>query len=134
MCRRSTAIPFLDADYAAMLRFHTSEGAAVTLAAVHRDDVSRYGGVTIEGQRIVGFQEKNQNLAQAGSAPEPASSRATLHSRPASTKNSPSSSIFLSPKLRIFCPAAFEVDGFFLDIGIPEDLDRAQTELAGFAS
>ena len=27
--------------------------------------------------------------------------------------------------------AAFEVDGFFLDIGVPEDLDRAQQELAG---
>ena len=44
---------FLDADYAAMLRFHAAEGAAVTLAVVHRDDVSRYGGVTIEDQHIV---------------------------------------------------------------------------------
>jgi D-glycero-alpha-D-manno-heptose 1-phosphate guanylyltransferase len=27
--------------------------------------------------------------------------------------------------------AAFEVNGFFLDIGVPEDLDRAQRELTG---
>ena len=52
---------FLDADYAAMLRFHAAAGAAVTLAVVHRDDVSRYGSVTIEGQRIAGFQEKGNS-------------------------------------------------------------------------
>lgn len=38
---------------------------------------------------------------------------------------------FLMPEVRRLAPAAFEATGFFLDIGIPEDLDRAQTELRG---
>jgi NDP-sugar pyrophosphorylase family protein len=36
------------------------------------------------------------------------------------------------PEIVRLTPAAYEVEGFFLDIGVPEDLDRAQTELAGF--
>jgi D-glycero-alpha-D-manno-heptose 1-phosphate guanylyltransferase len=39
---------------------------------------------------------------------------------------------FLAPEVGRLTPAAYEVDGFFLDIGVPEDLDRAQTELAEF--
>jgi D-glycero-alpha-D-manno-heptose 1-phosphate guanylyltransferase len=39
---------------------------------------------------------------------------------------------YLVPEIGRLKPAAYEVNGFFLDIGIPEDLDRAQTELAGF--
>lgn len=41
---------------------------------------------------------------------------------------------FLVPEIKRLAPAAYEVNGFFLDIGVPEDLDRAQTELAGLSS
>src|SRR5580698_1551897 len=53
---------FLDADYAAMLRSHTATGAAATLAVVHRDDVGRYGSVTIEDEHIVSFEEKGSSV------------------------------------------------------------------------
>jgi NDP-sugar pyrophosphorylase family protein len=36
------------------------------------------------------------------------------------------------PEIERLSPLAFPTDGFFLDIGIPEDLDRAQTELANY--
>ena len=39
---------------------------------------------------------------------------------------------FFVPEVARLRPAAFKVDGFFLDIGIPEDYDRTQTELAQF--
>ena len=39
---------------------------------------------------------------------------------------------FLVPETARLAPAAFRVDGFFLDIGVPGDLDRAQTELSQF--
>jgi D-glycero-alpha-D-manno-heptose 1-phosphate guanylyltransferase len=122
---------FLDADYAAMLRFHAAAGAAVTLAVVHRDDVSRYGGVTIEDQRIVGFQEKGS------SGPGTISAGAYVLARnlawpPGLAENFSIETDFFMPELARLRPAAFKVDGFFLDIGIPEDYDRAQTELAQF--
>jgi D-glycero-alpha-D-manno-heptose 1-phosphate guanylyltransferase len=127
---------FLDADYAAMLRFHASQGADATLAVVHRDDVSRYGSVTIEGQRIVGFEEKGSsgpNQTRAGwiSAGTYVLSR-DLAWPPALPEKFSIEFDFFVPEVARLRPAAYKVDGFFLDIGIPEDLDRAQTELAQF--
>jgi D-glycero-alpha-D-manno-heptose 1-phosphate guanylyltransferase len=122
---------FLDADYAAMLRFHSSEGASVTLAVVHRDDVSRHGGVTIEGQRIVGFQEKGRSGPGTISAGTYVLAR-NLAWPPALAEKFSIEFDFFVPEVARLRPAAFKVDGYFLDIGIPEDLDRAQTELTQF--
>jgi D-glycero-alpha-D-manno-heptose 1-phosphate guanylyltransferase len=36
----------------------------------------------------------------------------------------------LVPEVARLRPLAYPTDGFFLDIGVPEDLDRAQTALA----
>ncbi|MFZ0337357.1 MAG: nucleotidyltransferase family protein [Terracidiphilus sp.] len=122
---------FLDADYAAMLRFHAAAGAAVTLAVVHRDDVSRYGSVTIEGQRIAGFQEKGNSGPGYISAGTYVLAR-NLAWPPALPEKFSIETDFFMPEVARLRPAAFKVDGFFLDIGIPEDYDRAQTELAQF--
>lgn len=122
---------FLEADYAAMLRFHAEERAELTIAITRQPDIARYGGVQVEGRRIVGFQEKGRTGSgwiNAGayvlqkemrwpqSLPEKFSFE--MH--------------FLAPQIGLLEPAAYEVDGFFLDIGVPEDLDRAQAYLANF--
>ena len=65
---------FLDADYADMLRFHSEERAAVTIAVVHQPDVARYGGVAVENKRIVAFEEKGRS----GPGPLPAGSAQAL--------------------------------------------------------
>jgi D-glycero-alpha-D-manno-heptose 1-phosphate guanylyltransferase len=122
---------FLDADYAAMLSFHADCGAAVTLAVVHRDGVSRYGGVTIEGQRIVGFEEKGRCGSGWISAGTYVLAR-SLAWPPALGEKFSIERDFFVPEVARLHPGAFKVDGYFLDIGIPEDLDRAQTELAQF--
>jgi len=122
---------FLNADYAAMLGFHAVQGAAVTLAVVHRDDVSRYGGVTLEGRRIVGFQEKGRSGPGYISAGTYVLAR-NLAWPPALPEKFSIERDFFVPEVARLRPAAYKVDGFFLDIGIPEDLDRAQTELAQF--
>jgi D-glycero-alpha-D-manno-heptose 1-phosphate guanylyltransferase len=122
---------FLDADYAAMLRFHASEGATVTLAVVPRDDVSRYGSVTIEGQRITGFQEKGSSAPGWISAGTYVLAT-NLAWPPALPGKFSIERDFFVPEVARLRPTAYKVDGFFLDIGIPEDLDRAQTELAQF--
>ena len=122
---------FLDADYARMLRFHKAEGAAMTMAVTRQADRTRYGGVAIRDRRIAGFEEKgrggegwinagayvlNRNLEWPAELPE----RFSFEKE------------YLGPRIGEIAPAAFEVTGFFLDIGVPEDLDRAQTELAGY--
>jgi D-glycero-alpha-D-manno-heptose 1-phosphate guanylyltransferase len=122
---------FLDADYAAMMRFHAGCGAEATLAVVHRDDVSRYGGVTIDDQRIVGFEEKGRSGPGFISAGTYVLAR-NLAWPPALPEKFSIERDFFVPQVARLRPAAFTVDGYFLDIGIPEDYDRAQTELAQF--
>lgn len=122
---------FLDADFAEMLRFHRSEGVAMTMAVTRREDVARYGGVVIEGRRVVGFEEKGRSGAGWINAGAYALNRnfewpAELPERFSFEK------ALLGPKVAEIAPAAYEVTGYFLDIGVPEDFDRAQTELAGF--
>jgi D-glycero-alpha-D-manno-heptose 1-phosphate guanylyltransferase len=122
---------FLDADYDAMMRFHADAGATLTMAVARQADISRYGGVVVKAGRVVSFEEKGRtgpgwinagayvlqrDIAWPAHLPEKFSFERD----------------FLAPEIDRIRPAAYEVEGFFLDIGVPEDLDRAQTELAGY--
>lgn len=123
---------FLDADYAAMLRFHAAQAAAMTMAVTHRDNIARYGGVLVTNGRITGFEEKGQT------GPGWINAGAYVIDRdlswPAHLPEKFSfETDFLGPQILSLAPAAYEVNGFFLDIGVPEDLDRAQTELKRFS-
>jgi D-glycero-alpha-D-manno-heptose 1-phosphate guanylyltransferase len=120
---------FLEADYAAMMRFHRAEEAAMTMAVAWQDDISRYGGVVVNDRRVIAFQEKGQpraGLINAGAYvldrdfPWPAelAGRFSFEHQ------------VLAPRVGELRPAAFIVSGYFLDIGVPEDYDRAQRELA----
>jgi len=126
---------FRQIDYADMLRFHAAEGATATMAVVHQDDVSRYGGVVVQQKRIVAFQEKGRS----GADPQPGliNSGAYVLAKnlvwPSTLGEKFSiETDFFAPEVARLRPAAYEMQGYFLDIGIPEDLDRAQTELAEF--
>jgi D-glycero-alpha-D-manno-heptose 1-phosphate guanylyltransferase len=121
---------YLQADYADMMRFHSCEGAAATIAVVQHPDISRYGGVVIDQKRIVAFEEKGR------SGPGYISAGVYVLPRnlawPPDLKEKFSIEYdFFAPQIFRLRPAAYEVSGYFLDIGLPEDLDRAQTELAG---
>jgi D-glycero-alpha-D-manno-heptose 1-phosphate guanylyltransferase len=122
---------FLQADYAAMLQFHAAESAALTIAITHQPNIARYGGVLVEGKRIVGFEEKGR------SGPGWINAGAYVLSKampwPLTLPEKFSFEVdFLSPEISRLAPIAYQVDGLFLDIGVPEDLDRAQGELVGF--
>jgi D-glycero-alpha-D-manno-heptose 1-phosphate guanylyltransferase len=120
---------FLDADYAAMMRFHEAEGPRMTMAITHQENISRYGGVVVEEKRIVGYEEKGRSgpgWINAGVYVLPAD----LQWPPSLTERFSFEIDFLAKEARRLTPAAFETEGFFLDIGVPADLDRAQTELA----
>jgi D-glycero-alpha-D-manno-heptose 1-phosphate guanylyltransferase len=126
---------FLDADYASMLRYHQQQAAPLTIAITHCTDVARYGGVVTSGEseslRVTGFQEKGRTGAGWINAGAYALRREMPWPLDLPQKFSFETD-FLAPHIGSLAPAAFPVTGFFLDIGIPEDLDRAQTELARF--
>ncbi|BDG07181.1 nucleotidyltransferase family protein [Anaeromyxobacter paludicola] len=54
---------YVDVDVAAMLAAHLAAGAAATLAAVPREDASRFGRLVVEGDRLTGFEEKRPERA-----------------------------------------------------------------------
>ncbi len=123
---------FLDADYAAMLRFHETRAAALTMAVTHCTDIARYGGVILTDGRITGFQEKGRSgpgWINAGAYVIDKDLRWPAHLQEKFSFETD----FLAPEIAQLTPASYEVGGFFLDIGIPEDLDRAQTELQKFS-
>lgn len=123
---------YLQADYAAMMRFHAEQAAELTIAVVGQPDVARYGGVVMEGDRIVAFAEKGRAGPGWINAGAYAVYRDLEWPRGLPAKFSFETD-FLAPEIRRLRPAAYRVEGFFLDIGIPEDLDRAQTELKALA-
>jgi len=101
------------------------------MAITHQADIARYGGVVVDGRRIVGFKEKGRSgpgWINAGSY--------LINRRLQWPEGLPKKFSFevdmLAPEIDRIASAAFAVDGVFLDIGVPEDLDRAQTVLAGF--
>ncbi len=123
---------FLQMDYAAMLEFHAAEAASLTIAITQQADIARYGGVVLAGKRIVGFQEKGQTGPGWINAGVYALQRDLQWPKTLAGKFSFETD-FLVPELGRLAPAAYPVNGPFLDIGVPEDLDRAQVELAGLA-
>lgn len=120
---------FLQAGYAAMLRFHQEQRQTFTMAVTHQPDIARYGGVVVQNQRIVGFQEKGRTGPGWINAGAYAIDRDLAWPAELPEKFSFEQD-FLAPQIGRLMPAAYAVDGFFLDIGVPEDLDRAQTALA----
>lgn len=126
---------YLDADYAAMMQAHDEAEAALTMAISYQPDIARYGGVLLEKdeqtQRVAGFEEKGRAGAGWINAGAYAMAR-NLAWPPALGERFSFERDFLMPQVARLRPLAFAVDGFFLDIGIPEDLDRAQTVLTVF--
>ncbi len=124
---------FLQSNYAAMIEFHANQHARMTMAVSAQPDIARYGGVVLDGNRVIGFEEKGRSgpgWINAGVYVL----RANLDWPRHLHEKFSFETDYLAPEISRLSPAAYKVEGFFLDIGIPEDLDRAQTELKTFAS
>ena len=122
---------YLDADFAAMMRFHTAQNMPLTMAVTHQDDIARYGGIRVAEGRVAGFEEKGR------SGPGWINAGAYVLNRdlpwpPQCTGAFSFERDFLAAQASKLQAAAYPVQGFFLDIGVPKDFDRAQFALAGF--
>jgi D-glycero-alpha-D-manno-heptose 1-phosphate guanylyltransferase len=121
---------YLDVELSTMLSHHRSAGRSMTMGVTRVEDMARYGGVVIDNQEISRFIEKGHR----GPGWINAGTYVLCRNFPW-PKGLPSRFSFefdvLAPFLHLIRPAAFLCEGYFLDIGIPEDLDRAQIEFAG---
>ncbi|MGO9432950.1 MAG: nucleotidyltransferase family protein [Terracidiphilus sp.] len=119
---------YIDADFSAMQRFHDASVRPLTMAVVRVNDTARYGGVITEDQSVSGFIEKGSSgpgwingglyrIDRDFPWPESLPERFSFESD------------VLVPFVSEIGPAAFLCERYFLDIGIPEDFERAQVEL-----
>lgn len=116
---------FLRYDLRTLEQAVSRASADLGMALARVDDVSRYGAVIRDGTRIVGFKEKGESgpgYINAGS----------YYLTPTAIRALPAEPTF-SFETRMLAPmtAAGRVCGFdatngFIDIGVPEDYQRAQ--------
>jgi D-glycero-alpha-D-manno-heptose 1-phosphate guanylyltransferase len=119
---------YLDLDFAAMRRAHDNAGAGISMAVRPMTDTKRYGRVVVRDDRVIAFAPGeagtpglincgvylfNDGILAAAGLPEKFSFERD----------------FLEPNANALSPLAFQTDGYFIDIGVPEDFARAQREL-----
>jgi D-glycero-alpha-D-manno-heptose 1-phosphate guanylyltransferase len=127
---------YLDVDLARMLAFHRQRHASATIAAARVSDPARYGSLQVgESGRVESFAEKrttpkNQAIGQCLliNGGVYVVGRQCLTRIPADCAVSLEREVLpdLIATKGIF---GFVTDGYFLDIGIENDYNRAQTEL-----
>lgn len=120
---------YLDADCSAMLALHASRGKPMTMSITRVPDLGRYGGVVIEQGQVTGFIEKGRSGSGWINAGVYVLERAFPWPQNLQAPFSFETDV-LVPQVKELSPTAFACDGRFLDIGVPEDLDRAQVELS----
>ncbi|MGO8949663.1 MAG: nucleotidyltransferase family protein [Ktedonobacterales bacterium] len=119
---------FFDVDLRELARFHHEAGATATLALARVDNAQRYGAVRLDdARRIVGFTEKD-NAASSGliNGGIYMLTRDVLGMIPPRQVCSLEREVFPALITRNLYGRPFL--GFFIDIGVPADYMRLQTD------
>ncbi|MDH6306795.1 D-glycero-alpha-D-manno-heptose 1-phosphate guanylyltransferase [Parabacteroides sp. PF5-5] len=117
---------FLGVDYAGMLELHQQTKALATLALKRMEDFDRYGVVEMDAScQITRFLEKQpctDGLINGGTYLIRKESLETYPDKFSLEKD------FFEKRVSTDMLAGFSSDGYFIDIGIPEDYIRAQKD------
>ena len=115
-------------DYGDLLHTHSLSGAPLTVGTAERTVQIEFGVLTVEARRLVGFTEK-PTLRYPVSMGVYGMSRATLAPYPAGLAFG-FDQLVLDLLDRGDHPASYEFDGFWLDVGRPEDYDEANRQFS----
>lgn len=126
---------FVDVKLEELMRFHRRMGALATLTSVRVADSGRYGALWLDGKgRVTAFLEKSGRVRRSKGKKPLINGGIYVVERKALKNirtNSPVS--FEKEVLPSLLPKrtvlGFASDAYFLDIGVPQDLRRAQREL-----
>jgi D-glycero-alpha-D-manno-heptose 1-phosphate guanylyltransferase len=116
---------YLQVDYRAMREAHHRAGTSLSVAVHEMADVSRYGALAVEDRRIRAFFEKGRSGPGLINAGVYLLSR-NLLDRYRLPRVFSFEADLLVPHVAELAPLAFETDGVFVDIGVPEDYARAR--------
>lgn len=129
MCRGKYAVTvngdsFFDVDLCEMKKVHEQSGCMITVAAKEVPCAERSGFMTVENGMLAGFKEKgvkSAGLINGG-----------IYFIEKNLFDGISEEKFSFEKLILeggYCPVAvIESNGYFIDIGIPENYKKAETE------
>jgi D-glycero-alpha-D-manno-heptose 1-phosphate guanylyltransferase len=120
---------WVDLDYKEMLDVHLRRHAGLTIALRQVSDVGRFGAVEIEDGRVTKFCEKGRVGAGFINAGVYLLTSNTFSGYALPTAFSLEREFF-APNIKTLAPLAFVGDGQFIDIGVPEEYQRAQEILA----
>ena len=125
---------FFDVSLASLAEFHCSKGASLTMALKRMENFDRYGAVIVEDEAVIKFNEKafvkSGHINAGVYCVNKAIGKAFEESGGGARFSFETD--FLQKRFREIKINAFVCDGYFIDIGIPEDLERAKTELKSF--
>ncbi len=117
---------FYSIEYDSLVTLQKNSGAKMCLVLRRVEDRTRYGIVTVEGSRITGFNEKSdeegEGLINGGVYLMNKSLLEEIPDGKCSLENE-MIPMWLS---KGYCLSAYVNDGYFIDIGIPEDYFRFQ--------
>lgn len=120
----------LDFDLVDLQQRHGLNKTSLTMVLRKVEDTSRYGAVQVQNDIVVGFNEKGLSgpgFINAGIYVLPPE----IFSRYNLTGKFSLENDLLQAHCTELRPYAHQVTSYFIDIGIPEDYDRAQRELPG---
>jgi len=119
---------FLDIDFAALRSEYDKAPSACAMVLRRVDDTARYGAVNVADGLVSGFAEKGRNgpgLINAGVY----ILQGDIFARFGLTGRFALEADLLQRHCVELSARASETSAWFIDIGVPQDYDRAQTEL-----
>lgn len=119
---------FFNVDLAALQEQHLKNDSSITLSLKAMTHFDRYGTVELNGTRITAFNEKKPVASGFINGGVYALKKSLLNPSRLPEKFSFEKEI-LEQGLSNYTMEGFISRGYFIDIGIPEDYARAQTEL-----
>ena len=119
---------FLNIDYGKLINWYEQKPAAVAMVLREMPDIGRYGSVVVSGDRVSGFVEKGMVGAGLINAGVYILQPYIYAAFGLSGKFSFETDI-LQPHCKELSPRAFFTRAYFIDIGLPDDYERAQYEL-----
>ena len=115
----------LELEYGAMLACHQRAGASLTIAVQTVAEAGRYGALDIDAGHVRGFLEKGRSGPGSINAGVYLLSRDLLDRYPLPPAFSFEADLLMR-HVKEIAPLAFQTQGDFIDIGVPEDYARAQ--------
>ena len=118
-------------DLAALADVHHRDKTLLTIALKQVTDCGRFGRVKLSDNGVITeFMEKSTNGSGWINGGIYMLHRRLLDDFPMPVKFSFEQDL-LEPNIARICPVAFQSSAYFIDMGVPEDYERAQREIGG---